>query len=61
MSLNENHREKLRTEISTLEKEISKLEKTIAAKELEKATAIAKMQVRLFLERIFAPYMEGIK
>ena len=60
MSLDENHREKLRTEIITLEKEISKLEKTIADKELEKATAIAKMQVRLFLERIFAPYMEGV-
>lgn len=36
------------------------LEKKIKAKASEKATALARMQARIFLERIFSPYMDGI-
>ena len=60
MSLDENHREKLRDEIKQLESEISILEKTIADKKIEKETALAKMQIRLFLERMFIPYVDGL-
>ena len=56
----ENHRDELRINIQALESDIAKLEEKIANKELEKSTALAKMQTRLFLERIFAPYIDGI-
>ena len=56
----ENHRDEMRINIQALESDISKLEEKIATRELEKATALAKMQTRLFLERIFAPYIDGI-
>ncbi len=52
--------ENLKEEIQSLEADIAKLEERIIAKASEKATALARMQARIFLERIFAPYMDGI-
>ena len=52
--------ENLRREIQNLETDIAKLEEKISAKASEKATALARMQARIFLERIFEPYMDGL-
>ena len=43
-----------------MEVDIGELEEKIKAKAAEKATALARMQARIFLESIFAPYMDGI-
>ena len=52
--------ENLRREIQDLETDIANLEERISAKASEKATALARMQARIFLERIFEPYMDGL-
>ena len=52
--------ENLRREIQNLETDIANLEEKISAKASEKATALARMQARIFLERIFEPYMDGL-
>jgi len=52
--------ENLRKQIQELETDIEGLEETIRAKASDKATALARMQARIFLERIFSPYMDGI-
>ena len=43
-----------------MESDIEELEEKIKNKTSEKATALARMQARIFLENIFAPYMDGI-
>jgi len=43
-----------------LESDIDALEKKIKANASEKATALARMQSKLFLEKIFEPYMNGV-
>ena len=50
----------LRKEIHELESDIEGLEERIKTKVSDKATALARGQARIFLERIFAPYMDGI-
>jgi len=52
--------ETLRKQIQELESDIAKLEENIRIKKAEKATAAAQVQARIFLENIFAPYMEGL-
>ena len=52
--------ETLRKEIQELESDIAGLEEKIKAKTSDKATALARIQARIFLERIFAPYMDGL-
>lgn len=52
--------ESLRKQIEELESDIAGLEENIRTKKAEKATAAAQVQARIFLERIFAPYMDGI-
>jgi len=52
--------ENLRREIQNLETDIANLEERISAKASEKATALARMQARIFLEMIFEPYMDGL-
>ncbi|GAG55812.1 unnamed protein product [marine sediment metagenome] len=43
-----------------MESDIETLEEKIKADASEKATALARMQSKLFLERIFDPYMHGV-
>ena len=43
-----------------MESDIGELEEKIKNKTSEKATALARMQARIFLENIFAPYMDGL-
>ena len=50
----------LREQIKELETDIAELEKNISVKKAEKSTVAAQLQARIFLERIFAPYMDGI-
>jgi len=52
--------ESLRKQIEELEADIAELEEKIRTKKAEKATASAQVQARIFLERIFAPYMDGL-
>jgi len=52
--------ESLRKQIQELESEIAELEKNIRLKAKEKSTVAARMQAQIFLERIFAPYMDGL-
>lgn len=52
--------ESLRRQIEALESDIAGLEEKIRAKKVEKATAAAQVQARIFLEGVFAPYMEGL-
>ena len=52
--------ENLRKQITELESDIAKLEENKRVKNTEKTTALAQMQARIFLERIFEPYMHGI-
>ena len=52
--------ESLRKQIQELEADIAGLEKKIRTKKVEKATASAQVQARIFLESIFAPYMDGL-
>lgn len=52
--------ESLRKQIQELETDIAGLEEKIRAKKAEKSTVAAKVQARIFLERIFAPYMDGL-
>ena len=52
--------ETLRKQIQELETDIAGLEEKIRTKKAEKATAAAQIQARIFLERIFAPYMDGL-
>lgn len=52
--------ESLRTQIRELEADIEVLEEKIQAKKTKKATVAAQVQARIFLERIFAPYMDGV-
>lgn len=50
----------MREDIQSLETDIADLEKEIEAKASAKATKLARMQAQIFLERIFAPYMDGM-
>ena len=52
--------ETLRKQIEELEADIAGLEEKIRTKKAEKATAAAQVQAQIFLERIFAPYMDGL-
>jgi len=52
--------ESLRKQIEELEAEIAELEEKIRTKKAEKATTTAQVQARIFLESIFAPYMDGL-
>jgi len=52
--------ETLRKQIQKLESDIAKLEENVRIKKAEKATVAAQVQARIFLESIFAPYMEGL-
>ena len=52
--------ESLRRQIRELEADIEELEEKIRLKKSEKATVAAQVQARIFLERIFAPYMDGV-
>jgi len=56
--------ESLRKQIKELETDIEKLVEKIRVKKTEEAkedaTIAAQVQARIFLERIFAPYMDGI-
>ena len=52
--------EALRNQIDELETDIAGLEEKIRTKKAEKATATAQVQARIFLERIFEPYIEGL-
>lgn len=55
--------ESLRKQIKELETDIEKLEERLRVKKTEEAkeatTVAAKVQARIFLERIFAPFMDG--
>jgi len=46
--------------IKSLEADIEKLELKIAADASAKATALARMQARIFLEKMFSPYIDGV-
>ena len=50
----------MRRDIDVLETDIASLEDKIKAKASERATALARMQSRLFLEKLFAPYIDGV-
>ena len=52
--------ESLRKQVRELEADIAELEEKIRAKKSEKATVAAQVQAQIFLERIFAPYMDGV-
>ena len=52
--------ERLRKQIQELEVDIEELEEKIKTKEKKKATLAATVQARIFLERIFAPYIDGV-
>ncbi len=52
--------ENLKKQIEILEADIAKLEENIRIKNAEKSTASAQIQARIFLENIFAPYMDGL-
>ena len=52
--------ETLRKQIQELEADIAQLEENVRIKKAEKATVAAQVQARIFLESIFAPYMEGL-
>ncbi|GAH48649.1 unnamed protein product [marine sediment metagenome] len=52
--------ESLRKQIQELEADIAGLEEKIRVKKAEKSTIAAQVQARIFLERIFAPYMDGV-
>lgn len=52
--------ESLRKQIQELESEIAGLEENIRLKAKEKATVAARMQAQVFLESIFAPYIDGL-
>lgn len=52
--------ENLKSEIKGLEADIKKLEEKIKTKKTKKNTTSARIQARIFLENIFAPYMTGI-
>jgi len=52
--------ETLRKQIEELESDIAQLEENVRIKKAEKATVAAQVQARIFLESIFAPYMEGL-
>jgi len=52
--------ETLRLQIQELEAEIAELEESIKVKAAKKATTLARMQAKLFLEMVFAPYMDGL-
>jgi len=52
--------ETLRKQIQELESDIAGLEEKIRIKNAKKATAAAQVQARIFLESIFAPYMDGL-
>jgi len=52
--------ETLRKQIKELESEIADLEEKIRTKKAEKTTIAAQVQARIFLERVFAPYMDGV-
>jgi len=52
--------ETLRKDIQALEFDIEGLEERIKTKKSNKATVAAQVQARIFLERIFAPYMDGL-
>ena len=50
----------MRRDIKVLEADIERLDVEIKEKASKKATALARMQSRLFLEQIFSPYINGV-
>lgn len=52
--------ESLRSQVASLEAEIRELEEKVRAKATEKAAATARLQARIFLDRIFKPYIDGL-
>ncbi len=50
----------MRRENKALEADIERLEIEIKEKASKKATALARMQSKLFLEQIFSPYINGV-
>ena len=50
----------MRRDIKVLEADIERLDIEIKEKASKKATALARMQSRLFLERVFSPYINGV-
>ena len=52
--------EKISDNIKILEADIEKLELKIAADASAKATALARMQSKIFLEKMFSPYIDGV-
>ena len=52
--------ESLRTQVKELEADIEGLEEKLRISESTEATRLARAQARIFLERVFAPYMDGI-
>ena len=50
----------MRRENAVLEADIERLEIEIKEKASKKATALARMQSKLFLEQIFSPYINGV-
>ena len=50
----------MRKENAILEADIERLEIEIKEKASKKATALARMQSKLFLEQIFSPYINGV-
>ena len=50
----------MRKDIIILEADIERLDLEIKEKASKKATALARMQSRIFLEQIFSPYINGV-
>ena len=50
----------MRKDIKALEADIKRLDVEIKEKASKRATALARMQSRLFLEQIFSPYINGV-
>ena len=50
----------MRRDIKVLEADIERLDAEIKEKASKKATALARMQSKLFLERVFSPYINGV-
>ncbi len=50
----------MRKDIKVLEADIERLDLEIKEKASKKATALARMQSRIFLEQIFSPYINGV-
>ncbi|GAH13385.1 unnamed protein product, partial [marine sediment metagenome] len=52
--------ESLKKQIQELEADVEELEELVRAKKSAKETAAAQEQAKMFLEEIFAPYIDGV-